>query len=96
MSPVDEIFALFKQHGAGAYYGESVSMTEHMLQAAYFAQAEAAPDGVPAFPRADFHNRATASATLRQPIKQPALLMIQPAVHAADLDFDVVRVHIKR
>jgi len=43
MSPVDEIFALFKQHGAGAYYGESVSMTEHMLQAAYFAQAEAAP-----------------------------------------------------
>jgi [1-hydroxy-2-(trimethylamino)ethyl]phosphonate dioxygenase len=43
MSPVDEIFALFKQRGAGAYYGEAVSMTEHMLQAAYFAQAEAAP-----------------------------------------------------
>jgi phosphonate degradation associated HDIG domain protein len=43
MSPVDEIFALFKERGAGAYYGESVSMTEHMLQAAYFAQAEAAP-----------------------------------------------------
>jgi phosphonate degradation associated HDIG domain protein len=43
MSPVDEIFALFKQRGAGAYYGEPVSMTEHMLQAAYFARAEAAP-----------------------------------------------------
>jgi gamma-butyrobetaine dioxygenase len=43
MSPVAEIFALFKQRGAGAYYGEAVSMTEHMLQAAYFAQAEAAP-----------------------------------------------------
>ena len=43
MSPVDEIFALFTQRGAGAYYGESVSMAEHMLQAAFFAQAEAAP-----------------------------------------------------
>jgi len=43
VSTVDEIFALFKQRGAGAYYGEPVSMTEHMLQAAHFAQAEAAP-----------------------------------------------------
>jgi len=43
MSPVDEIFALFEQRGAGAYYGEPVSMTEHMLQAAYFARAEGAP-----------------------------------------------------
>jgi phosphonate degradation associated HDIG domain protein len=43
MSAADEIFALFKQRGAGAYYGEPVSMTEHMLQAAYFAQAESAP-----------------------------------------------------
>jgi [1-hydroxy-2-(trimethylamino)ethyl]phosphonate dioxygenase len=43
MNPVDEIFTLFEQRGAGAYYGESVSMTEHMLQAAYFAQAAAAP-----------------------------------------------------
>jgi phosphonate degradation associated HDIG domain protein len=43
VDPVDEIFALFKHRGMGAYYGESVSMTEHMLQAAYFAQAEAAP-----------------------------------------------------
>jgi phosphonate degradation associated HDIG domain protein len=43
MNLVDEIFTLFELRGAGAYYGESVSMTEHMLQAAYFAQAEAAP-----------------------------------------------------
>lgn len=43
MSLSDEIFALFKERGGAAYYGESVSMTEHMLQAAYFAHAEAAP-----------------------------------------------------
>jgi phosphonate degradation associated HDIG domain protein len=43
VTPVAEIFALFNERGAGAYYGERVSMTEHMLQAAYFAQAEAAP-----------------------------------------------------
>jgi phosphonate degradation associated HDIG domain protein len=43
MSFVDEIFALFGQRGAAAYYGEPVSMTGHMLQAAYFAQADAAP-----------------------------------------------------
>ena len=43
MTLVDEIFALFQKRGAGAYFGESVSMTEHALQAAYFAQSEAAP-----------------------------------------------------
>jgi phosphonate degradation associated HDIG domain protein len=43
MPLVNEIFALFQKRGAGAYFGESVSMTEHALQAAYFAQAEAAP-----------------------------------------------------
>jgi len=43
VDPVDEIFALFKQRGTGAYYGESVSMAEHMLQAAHCAQAEGAP-----------------------------------------------------
>ncbi len=43
MRLTDEIFAVFKARGAAAYYGESVSMTEHMLQAAYFAHAEAAP-----------------------------------------------------
>jgi phosphonate degradation associated HDIG domain protein len=43
MSVVDEVFAIFEQRGAGAYFGERVSMTDHMLQAAFFAQQEGAP-----------------------------------------------------
>lgn len=43
MSAVDEIRTLFNKRGAGAYFGERVSMTEHALQAAYFAHQEAAP-----------------------------------------------------
>jgi len=39
----DEILSIFARRGAGAYFGENVSMTEHGLQAAYFAQAAAAP-----------------------------------------------------
>jgi [1-hydroxy-2-(trimethylamino)ethyl]phosphonate dioxygenase len=39
----DEILALFARRGADAYFGESVSMTEHALQAAYFAHSEGAP-----------------------------------------------------
>jgi [1-hydroxy-2-(trimethylamino)ethyl]phosphonate dioxygenase len=46
MSVADEILAIFHKRGAGAYFGESVSMTEHALQAAYFAQAAAAPPGL--------------------------------------------------
>jgi phosphonate degradation associated HDIG domain protein len=46
MSITDEILALFERRGAGAYFGESVSMTEHALQAAYFAQGAAAPPGL--------------------------------------------------
>jgi [1-hydroxy-2-(trimethylamino)ethyl]phosphonate dioxygenase len=42
MSIADEVFAVFEGRGSGAYFGERVSMTEHMLQAAYFAQQEAA------------------------------------------------------
>jgi phosphonate degradation associated HDIG domain protein len=42
MSLTDEILAIFERRGAGAYFGESVSMTEHALQAAYFAQGAAA------------------------------------------------------
>ncbi len=38
MSVADEIFALFERRGSEAYFGESVSMTEHALQAAYAAQ----------------------------------------------------------
>jgi len=38
-----EILALYGARGARAYFGERVSMTEHGLQAAHFAQAEGAP-----------------------------------------------------
>jgi [1-hydroxy-2-(trimethylamino)ethyl]phosphonate dioxygenase len=43
MRIADEVFALFEGRGTGAYFGERVSMSEHMLQAAYFAQQEGAP-----------------------------------------------------
>lgn len=46
MSITDEILAIFQKRGSGAYFGESVSMTEHALQAAYFAQSAAAPPGL--------------------------------------------------
>src|SRR5580704_9335190 len=41
--PYDEIAGLFGKRGAEAYFGESVSVTEHALQAAWFAQQESAP-----------------------------------------------------
>jgi phosphonate degradation associated HDIG domain protein len=43
VSLTDEILALYQRRGADAYFGESVSMTEHGLQAAYFARTAAAP-----------------------------------------------------
>jgi phosphonate degradation associated HDIG domain protein len=43
MSITDEILAIFHKRGSDAYFGESVSMTEHALQAAFFAQTAAAP-----------------------------------------------------
>ncbi len=46
MSVTDDILAIFQRRGAGAYFGESVSMTEHALQAAHFAQTAAAPPGL--------------------------------------------------
>jgi phosphonate degradation associated HDIG domain protein len=39
----EEILAIFQRHGSSEYFGESVSMTEHALQAAYFARSAAAP-----------------------------------------------------
>jgi phosphonate degradation associated HDIG domain protein len=39
----DEVFEIFGRRGSGAYFGEHVSMTEHALQAAYFARQESAP-----------------------------------------------------
>jgi [1-hydroxy-2-(trimethylamino)ethyl]phosphonate dioxygenase len=42
MSIVEEILTLYGRKGAGAYFGECVSMTEHGLQAAHFAREEGA------------------------------------------------------
>jgi phosphonate degradation associated HDIG domain protein len=42
MTTAEEVMAIFAERGSGAYFGESVSMTEHMLQTAHFAQTEAA------------------------------------------------------
>jgi phosphonate degradation associated HDIG domain protein len=46
MNVFDETIAIFRKRGSGAYFGESVSMTEHALQAAYFAQIAGAPPGL--------------------------------------------------
>jgi phosphonate degradation associated HDIG domain protein len=43
MTVTEEIIDIFQRHGSSAYFGESVSMTEHALQAAYFARNAAAP-----------------------------------------------------
>jgi phosphonate degradation associated HDIG domain protein len=43
MNVTDEILAIFQEHGSSAYFGESVSMSEHALQAAYFSRTAAAP-----------------------------------------------------
>ena len=42
----DEIFAIYRGHGAGNYFGEAVTVTEHSLQAAHFAQSCDAPDSL--------------------------------------------------
>jgi len=43
MTPAAEVLAIYGQRGAQAYFGEQVSVTEHALQAAYFAEADGAP-----------------------------------------------------
>lgn len=43
MSVSEEILSLYGARGADAYFGESVSMIEHALQAAHFARRENAP-----------------------------------------------------
>ncbi|MDE2051447.1 MAG: HD domain-containing protein [Gammaproteobacteria bacterium] len=42
MSVIDEVFSLYAARGSAAYFGEAVSMTEHGLQAAHFAELEGA------------------------------------------------------
>jgi [1-hydroxy-2-(trimethylamino)ethyl]phosphonate dioxygenase len=46
MRVADEILAIYAARGAGAYFGERVSMTEHALQTAYFAQQADAPESL--------------------------------------------------
>lgn len=43
MSVADEVFALFEGRGSAVYFGEHVTITAHMLQAAHFAERERAP-----------------------------------------------------
>ena len=46
MSVAEEILALYAARGAGAYFGERVSMTEHALQSAYCAQQAGASESL--------------------------------------------------
>jgi phosphonate degradation associated HDIG domain protein len=46
VSAAAEILELYGVRGAAAYFGERVSMSEHSLQAAHFARAEAAPEAL--------------------------------------------------
>jgi phosphonate degradation associated HDIG domain protein len=46
MSVIDEVFSLYAARGSAAYFGEAVSMTEHGLQAAHFAERAGASDTV--------------------------------------------------
>jgi phosphonate degradation associated HDIG domain protein len=41
-----ELRAIYDRRGASAYFGEAVTMTEHCLQAAYFARAADAPEAL--------------------------------------------------
>src|SRR5260370_9999191 len=46
MNVTDEILAIYQKCGSNAYFGESVSMTEHALQAAFFARTAGATPGL--------------------------------------------------
>jgi phosphonate degradation associated HDIG domain protein len=46
MAVIDTIFDLFTDRGGEAYYGESVTQTEHALQAAHAAEEEKASDAL--------------------------------------------------
>jgi len=46
VSLAEEILAIYAARGAGAYFGERVSMTEHALQSAYFAQQAGASESL--------------------------------------------------
>src|ERR1700743_89212 len=42
----DEIFAIYNGGGSGDYFGEAVTVTEHILQAAHFAESCDAPESL--------------------------------------------------
>jgi phosphonate degradation associated HDIG domain protein len=44
VSVADEVLAIYGARGGGSYFGERVSITEHGLQAAWFARLESAPE----------------------------------------------------
>jgi phosphonate degradation associated HDIG domain protein len=44
MSVTDHIVGIYAARGAGAYFGEQVSMLEHALQSAHFARLDGADD----------------------------------------------------
>jgi [1-hydroxy-2-(trimethylamino)ethyl]phosphonate dioxygenase len=46
MNIADEVIDLFQRRGNDAYFGEHVSLSEHSLQAAYFAREESAPSSL--------------------------------------------------
>lgn len=46
MTVIDEVFALYAARGSAAYFGEAVSMAEHGLQTAHFAELDGARETV--------------------------------------------------
>ncbi|HKD55839.1 MAG TPA: HD domain-containing protein [Steroidobacteraceae bacterium] len=46
MSVAEEILRIYATGGAGAYFGEQVSMREHALQSAHFARLDGASDAL--------------------------------------------------
>ncbi len=42
----DQLVLIYAQRGSGAYFGEAVTMTQHGLQAAYFAEQHGAPESL--------------------------------------------------
>ncbi|MGA8707027.1 MAG: HD domain-containing protein [Steroidobacteraceae bacterium] len=46
MKLIDELSAIYRSRGDGAYFGEPVTVTEHCLQAAHFATLAAVPESL--------------------------------------------------
>jgi phosphonate degradation associated HDIG domain protein len=46
MTTTDELLSIYERSGAELYFGEAVTVTEHCLQAAHFAQVAKAPEAL--------------------------------------------------